>query len=115
MERDESRGDLMLSRELFADALQGAADDPSPFRDHGHAAAVADQCLRLFETQADVAAEIQRTGGGAAFTSTVSDDEIPDIRMYDAAEYTHAHRAGTLPVPLPLKTVARRAQNRKAS
>ncbi len=115
MERDESRGDLMLSRELFADALQGAADEPSPLRDRGYASTVADQCLRLFETQSDVAAEIRRTGGGAGFTSTVRDDEVPDIRMYDAAEYTHAHRAGRLPAPLPLTAVTRRARNRMAS
>lgn len=105
----------MLSRELFADALQGVAEgELSPFRDRRQAAAIVDLCLRLFDSQCEVAAEVQRTGGGG-FTSAVGDDEVPDIRVYDATEHALARRSGTVPVPLQLTAVTRRVRSRRAS
>lgn len=80
-----------------------------------HVTGITGLCLRLFATEADVAAEILRTAGSRIRSSPVRDDDVPDIRMYDAAEYARAQRAGTTPTPLSPGAAIRRARARATS
>ncbi|MBK7723483.1 MAG: hypothetical protein IPI32_15100 [Austwickia sp.] len=106
----------MLTRELFADALQQAATAGSVVHDRAHAELVAELCLRLFETQSDVAAEIQRTGGGrptAESNTAASAVDVPDIRVYDSAEHAQARRGGPAAIPLTSAALSRMVRARR--
>ncbi len=105
----------MLSRELFADALQSAAAASSPLQDRDHAERLSDLCLRLFETDTEVAEEIRRTGGGRPdILQDRAEPQLPDIRVYDVHQRP-TPRVGAMPGPLPSTAIAHLAQIRRTA
>lgn len=116
----------MRSRELLADALQAVAGVPSPLQDRAHADLVAGLCLRVLQSQHEVAAQIRYTEfRDTQFQDTASSprtadasgetSQIPDIRVYDAAAHQRAAHRGQTPAPLPVSAIARRARVRSSA